>query len=207
MSVHPRTIATEPKKLDGGLRDKAGDLITMKDVVNKSKWDESTIASRADWLSEKANDVWVNVISSDEAEEEEMSNARNYDTTQYSLDNGVTFLSKRAFVPSFVKEYITKYPSITINELKEIFKDKYLKQFKRIGFICTEDEINNKTLKNGRKPTDEELNGWYRINNSDAWMISGDGVRFIVSTEMTKYSADAVKAIAEADGWTIVTKQ
>jgi hypothetical protein len=37
-------------------------------------------------------------------------------------------------------------------------------------------------------------------------IISGDGVKFVVSTEMTKYSADIVKGIAEEDGWVILTQ-
>ena len=193
------------KKVDGGLRDKAGDLITMKDVVNKSKWDEGTISARAEWLADKANLIWENVISSGEVEEEEIVNGR--DTTQYSLDNGVTFLSKSSFVRTFIKLYIEKHPSLTINELKDIFKDSYLKSFKRIGFICTEDEINTKVLKNGRKPTNEDLDRWYNINDPEAWRISGDGIRFIPNNQMTRQSAEIIKGIAENDGWNIVVKR
>lgn len=193
------------KKVDGGLRDKAGDLITMKDVVNKSKWDEGTISARAEWLANKANLIWENVISSGEVEEEEIVNGR--DTTQYSLDNGGTFLSKSSFVRTFIKLYIEKHPSLTINELKDIFKDSYLKSFKRIGFICTEDEINTKVLKNGRKPTNEDLDRWYSINDPEAWRISGDGIRFIPNNQMTRQSVEIIKGIAENDGWNIVVKR
>ena len=34
----------------------------------------------------------------------------------------------------------------------------------------------------------------------------GDGVKFVVSIETTKYSADIVKSIAEEDGWVILTQ-
>lgn len=194
------------KKLDGGLRDKAGDLITMKDVVNKSKWDESTINSRAEWLANKANEIWANVISSGEKEEEEMEKAKiSLDRTQYSLDNGATYTSKSAFVVSAVKAYAAKHNS-TIEQLRKVFPAKLLKNFKRIGFICTREDIDHKTLSNGRMPSMEEKNNWYHCNDEDAWAKDSQGVDYIVSTEITKYSAESVRAIIEADGFSVKTK-
>ena len=194
------------KKLDGGLKDKAGDLLTMKDVVNKSKWDESTIASRAERLAGKANEVWVNVISSGEAEEEAMETARNtLDRTQYSLDNGATYTSKSTFVVSAVKAYAAKHNS-TIEQLRETFPAKILKNFKRIGFICTREEIANKALSNGRVPTMEEKQQWYHCNDEANWAKDSQGVDYIVSTEITKYSAQSVRDIMEADGFVVMTK-
>ena len=194
------------KKLDGGLKDKAGALLTMKDVVNKSKWDESTIASRAEWLAGKANEVWVNVISSGEAEEEAMETARNtLDRTQYSLDNGATYTSKSTFVVSAVKAYAAKHNS-TIEQLRETFPAKILKNFKRIGFICTREEIANKALSNGRVPTMEEKQQWYHCNDEANWAKDSQGVDYIVSTEITKYSAQSVRDIMEADGFVVMTK-
>ena len=194
------------KKLDGGLRDKAGDLLTMKDVVNKPNWDESTIASRAEWLAGKANEVWVNVISSGEAEEEAIETARNtLDRTQYSLDNGATYTSKSTFVVSAVKAYAAKHNS-TIEELREAFPAKILKKFKRIGFICTREEIANKALSHGRVPTMDEKQRWYHCNDDDAWAKDSQGIDYIVSTEITKYSAQSVRDIMEADGFIVKTK-
>ena len=194
------------KKLDGGLKDKAGDLLTMKDVVNKSKWDESAIASRAEWLAGKANEVWENVISSGEAEEEAMETARNtLDRTQYSLDNGATYTSKSTFVVSAVKAYAAKHNS-TIEELREAFPAKILKNFKRIGFICTREEIANKALSSGRVPTMDEKQHWYHCNDDDAWAKDSQGIDYIVSTEITKYSAQSVRDIMEADGFIVKTK-
>ena len=194
------------KKLDGGLRDKAGDLLTMKDVVNKPNWDESTIASRAGWLAGKANEVWVNVISSGEAEEEAIETARNtLDRTQYSLDNGATYTSKSTFVVSAVKAYAAKHNS-TIEELRAVFPAKILKNFQRIGFICTREEIANKALNNGRVPTMDEKQKWYHCNDDDAWAKDSQGIDYIVSTEITKYSAQSVRDIMEADGFIVKTK-
>jgi hypothetical protein len=99
-----------------------------------------------------------------------------------------------------------KHPETTIKTLKSIFKDDYLKGFKRLGFICSEEEISNNTLKKGRKPTEDELRRWYKIDHEDAWLVSGDGIRFVVSSEITRDSADKVKQIAENDGWEILVK-
>ena len=41
-----------------GLVKYASDLITLKDVVTKTEWNENTIKERADWLAEKANSIW-----------------------------------------------------------------------------------------------------------------------------------------------------
>ena len=194
------------KKLANGLKEQGEGILTLKKAVCLNKWDEKAISERAEWLADKANEVWRNVISTDEEEEDNIIRRRSLDTTRYSLD-GKHFEAKNVFVPQFVKAYLDKHPEVTIKELKEIFKDEYLKGFKRIGFICTEEEINNKTLNNGRKPTEEELRKWYKIDRDGAWLTSGDDVKFVVSTEITKHSAEAVRAIAESDGWSIKVRE
>lgn len=191
------------KKLSQGLKEKGEGILTLKGALCQSNWDEDAITSRAKWLADRANEVWVNVISADEEEETDIIKRRQLDTSRYSMDGGTTYEAKNVFVAHFVKAYMAKHPESTIAQLKSLFKDDYLKGFKRLGFVCTEDEINSKTLKNGRKPTEDEIKRWYKTDHADAWLTSGDGVRFIVSTEITKYSAEAVKRIAEDDGWEI----
>ena len=195
------------KKLAQGLKEKGEGILTLKTALAMPKWTEDTIASRAEWLAERANEVWENVISADEEEETDIIRRRQLDASRYSMDGGMTYEAKNVFVPHFVRAYMEKHREVTIAHLKSIFKDDYLKGFKRIGFICTENEIKNKTLKLGRKPTEEELRRWYKIDREEVWLISGDGVRFVVSTEITKHSADAVKRIAEEDGWDIKVKE
>lgn len=129
---------------------------------------------------------------------------RSLDHTRYSLEAG-EFVSKSAFVVSAVKAYAAKHNS-TIKQLREVFPVKLLHKFKRIGFICTREDIDHKTLSNGRIPSMEEKNNWYHCNDEDAWTKDSQGVDYIVSTEITKESADAVKAILEKDGFTILTK-
>ena len=192
------------KKLVGGLEAKASDLLTMKDVVNQIKWNEESISSRGEWLADKANEVWVNVISIDEKEEEQMETTRDY--TQYSLDGGETYTSKSVFVSSFVRAYVKKHPEASAKDLKQVFPDQVLKQFKRIGFICTASDIQSRTLTNGRMPSEEEKERWYHTKDPNAWISLSDGTKIIVSGQITKQSADFVKAVAESDGWTIMTK-
>lgn len=126
------------------------------------------------------------------------------DRTQYSLD-GVNFTSKATFVPSAVKAYAHKH-NLTIRQIKKKFPDSLLKGFKRLGFICTKDELEKGTLSNNRKPTIKEISNWYHPDKNNAWAEDREGVEYIVCTEITKDSADAVKAILEADGFTIFTK-
>jgi uncharacterized protein with ParB-like and HNH nuclease domain len=193
-------------KLKQGLEDKCKGILTMETALAKPNWNEDEIALRAIWLAEKANEVWKNVISVDEEEELNIINRSQIDSSRYSLDGGVTYESKNAFVYHFVKSFMQKHPETTIKTLKSIFKDDYLKGFKRLGFICSEEEISNNTLKKGRKPTEDELRRWYKIDHEDAWLVSGDGIRFVVSSEITRDSADKVKQIAENDGWEILVK-
>ena len=193
------------KKLENGLRNLAGDLITMKEVVNKEVWNESSIADRADWLAAKANEIWPNVISSGEAEEEELQKAKIVlDKTKYSFD-GINFTPKSVFVVNAVRAYAEKH-NCSIEELRAVFRDDLLQGYKRLGFICTRDDIANKALSNGKIPSEERKQNWYHYQNEDAWSKDKDGIEYVVSTEITKYSAKAVKEIMEADGWTIYTK-
>lgn len=195
-------------KLELGLKEKAGDLLTMKDVVNKSKWDESAILDRASFLAEKANQIWINVVSSGEKEEEEMQNAKiARDATLYSLNDG-KFKSKAEFTHDAVKAFVEKHNDFTYNQIKAVFNNKVIDVgFKCIGFLCTDDEIANKTLANGRRPTGKELGRWYHSDKADAWIVSGDGIRFVVSTQLTKYSVEKVRKIMEKDGFSVKTKE
>ncbi|MBR1464400.1 MAG: DUF262 domain-containing protein [Prevotella sp.] len=51
------------EKLSSGLKEKAADLITMKEVIKKKSWNEDTIEERAIWLADHANEIWFNNIS------------------------------------------------------------------------------------------------------------------------------------------------
>ena len=127
----------------------------------------------------------------------------NNDRTKFTLDGGRTYLSKNRFVLEGIKLYVKMFPNKTLADLKAVFKDSMLKQFKRLGFLCSETDL-QKPLTRGRKPTDSEISRWYFLEDS-AWMTSSDGIRFTVSTQITLDSANAVRAILESEGIGVVT--
>ena len=45
-------------KAKGGLRAYASSLEIMREVLNKDEWNEETISQRAEWLADKAIDIW-----------------------------------------------------------------------------------------------------------------------------------------------------
>ena len=216
-----------------GLKEYASGLDTMAFVLSQTDWDESKIEARADWLFDNARVIWnfedvEFESSSNEVHEIEEHNVTaesdtsfitssslsasentrkkinsNNDRTKFSLDGGITFLSKNRFVLTGIQQYVNMFPNKTLSELKAVFKDSLLKQFKRLGFICSEPDL-QRPLTRGRKPTDAEISRWYFLED-EAWMTSGDGIRFTVSTQITLESANAVREILEAEGIRVST--
>ncbi|MBD5419703.1 MAG: DUF262 domain-containing protein [Bacteroides sp.] len=216
-----------------GLKEYATGLDTMSFVLSQTDWNESKIEARADWLFDNARVIWnfedvefesnsneVHEIEEDNVSAEPddsfitmvtASNSEvirkkvnsNNDRTKFSLDGGRTFLSKNRFVLNGIQQYVNMFPKKTLSELKAVFKDSLLKQFKRLGFICSEVDL-QKPLTRGRKPTDAEISRWYFLEDT-AWMTSGDGIRFTVSTQITLDSANAVREILEAEGIMVST--
>lgn len=214
-----------------GLKEYATGLDTMAFVLTQTDWNESKIEARADWLFDNARVIWnfddveFEASSSDVHETEEMAMVAepndnlittssdsenthrkinsNNDRTKFSLDGGRTYLSKNRFVLEGIKLYVKMFPNKTLADLKTVFKDSMLKQFKRLGFLCSETDL-QKPLTRGRKPTDSEISRWYYLEDS-AWMTSSDGIRFTVSTQITLDSANAVRAILESEGIGVVT--
>ena len=218
-----------------GLKEYASGLDTMTYVLSQTDWDESKIDTRADWLFDNARTIWnfndvefeassheihesdgnaitvggtgvtgtTDTVSSTEAGRKKINS--NNDRTKFSLDNGQTYLSKNRFVLEGIRLYINRHPQKTLAELKSVFKDSLLKQFKRLGFLCSEADL-KRPLTRGRKPTDAEISRWYFLEKS-AWMTSGDKIRFVVSTQITLNSANAVRAILEAEGIDVKTTE
>lgn len=215
-----------------GLKEYASGLETMALVLSQSDWNESKIEARADWLFDNARVIWnfedVEFVAGSsevhETEEDTVATAAgdgivaselssgsdvarkkinsNNDRTKFSLDGGMTFLSKNRFVLEGVRMYVDRFPDKAFVELKAVFKDSMLKQFKRLGFLCSEADL-RKPLARGRKPSDEEISRWYFLEET-AWMISADGIRFTVSIQITLDSANAVRAILEDAGIAVV---
>lgn len=216
-----------------GLKEFATGLETMTFVLAQVTWNETKIETRADWLFDNARVIWnfedveyvpssSEIHDSEENLPESIPNESiglsdlittteiihrrinsNNDRTKFSLDGGRTFLSKNRFVLEGIRLYVNKFPEKTLAELKAVFKDSMLKQFKRLGFLCSETDL-QRPLTRGRKPTETEISRWYFLEES-AWMTSNDGIRFTVSTQITLNSANSVRAILEAEGIRVVT--
>ncbi|MCM1142283.1 MAG: DUF262 domain-containing HNH endonuclease family protein [Muribaculum sp.] len=204
-----------------GLLEYASGLVTMKWPLEQDEWNEDKIALRADWLFSHARVIWNfedvefqnwsteiqesadAIVSEPEPEmtssetEKKKINSNN-DRSKYSLDGGANFLSKNRFVQAAVRKYVELHPEITLDQLKAVFKDSFLRGFKRLGFICSEADL-TKVLPKGRKPTEKEIARWYYMER-DEWLTSGDGIPFTVSTQMTLDSTNDVKAIIESEG-------
>lgn len=197
----------------------------MKWALEQPTWNEETIEKRADWLFDWARVVWnfedvefevsnndieesptdeVNEPHAqidDEASAEKRRVNMNNDRKRYSLDGGENYLAKNRFVQASVRKYVELHPELTLAQLKAVFKDSYLRQFKRLGFLCSEADL-AKPLTRGRKPTESEVNRWYFMDKAE-WLVSADGIPFTVSTQITIESATDVKNLIELEGITV----
>lgn len=214
-----------------GLKEYAVGLDTMRYVLEQSEWNETKIKKHSEFLFDCARVIWnfedVDFEPSSQFDDDEDSiiiagdpvvsyettdtpvggeskkiNSNN-DRTQFSLDGGRTFLHKNRFVLEGIQLYIDLYPQKSLAELKSVFKDSFLNQFKRLGFLCSEADL-EKPLTRGRKPKDTEIRRWYFLGENE-WLTAGDGVKFVVSTQITLDSANKVRAILEAEGIEVKT--
>lgn len=196
----------------GGLKKHAAGLVTMEAVLNSTDWDEDHISERADWLADKANEIWPSYsASTDDVEEEPtvpahtalfttpvpqwLRNTKSVDQTTFSI-NGSGFIKKGAFVRQFVRLYMEKYPDATYADLKRFFTDSLLESgYKFIGLLVTVDEWNNWR-------NDNKLKRYY-VSPADAVFVSSDGVQFYINTQWTLNSVKKVVELAEREGFDV----
>lgn len=209
------------KKLDGtsskgGLKKYAAGLVTMESVLNSSDWDEDHISERADWLADKAIEVWPSYsTATDDVEDESQApaiapvvlpqdsqrtrNTGNIDQTTFSI-NGSAYMKKGAFVRQFVKLYMQKYPDATYADLKRFFTDSLLDSgYKFIGLLATVEEWNNWR-------NDNKLKRYY-VSAGDSVYTSSDGIQFYVNTQWTLNSVKRVIELAEREGFDVQSQK
>lgn len=200
----------------GGLRKHAAGLVTMESVIASDDWNEEHIAERADWLADKANEIWPSYsVSADDAEEEtpalastriedtkeplKTRNTEHIDQTTFSID-GSAFMKKGAFVRQFIRLYMEKHPSASYTELKRFFSDSLLDSgYKFIGLLATVDEWNNWR-------NDNKLKRYY-VSAGDSLFVSSDGVSFYVNTQWTLSSVKRVVELAEREGFNVKSQR
>ena len=213
-------VKKEGNKKQNGIAYYASDLVTLKNVIKKKDWNETTIIERAEWLAEVAVRIWPSYLPGQEDEvvdidiedteiahgsEEEQTvvpkkKKRNmkHDLTQYSL-NGSGFMAKSEFVAYLVRKYKELHPEMTYQQLKEIFNDDLCATgYRFIGFLCTETEYNNwnNLLKEKR----------YQPYKPLRRMESVDGVVFFVNTQWTQESMKKIVKLAKDEGMEVETK-
>lgn len=208
------TDKLEGKASKGGLKKHAAGLVTMEAVLNSADWNESSISERADWLADKANEVWPSYSSVAEEVDEDNNaqattavnvtvhstrNTANIDQTKFSIA-GSPFMKKGAFVRKFVSLYIEKHPDATYADLKRFFTDSLLESaYKFIGLLVTVDEWNKWTNENKLKR--------YYVSAADSIFKSSDGVEFYVSTQWTLKSVKNVIELAEREGFDVQSQK
>ncbi len=209
------------KKLEGtstkgGLKKHAAGLVTMEAVLSSTDWDEDHISERADWLADKAIEIWPSYSAATDDVEEESStpahivivapeepqrarNTENIDQTTFSI-NGSPFMKKGAFVRKFIRLYMEKYPEASYADLKRFFTDSLLESgYKFIGLLATVDDWNNWR-------NDNKLKRYY-VSPADAVFISSDGVKFYVNTQWTLKSVKKVVELAEREGFDVQSQR
>ena len=91
--------------------------------------------------------------------------------------NGSDFYSMAEFVPQYVN-YYTRLKPKTLNELKNTFKDDWLKGgFPRLGLIVKLDDIKASTMAEADKVKS------YKYHNPDLILTSKDNYKFCVSNQ------------------------
>lgn len=115
---------------------------------------------------------------------------RVYDHTTYSLDGG-SFLGKNKFVYAVVSSYVKKHPQLTFKELEKIFRPEMQGSF---GVIRTMEYIYKKNYE-GRRYFKEEENQ----------LLSGDGIKFAVSTEWGKDNLPNIVKLAKELGFMVIS--
>lgn len=213
-------VKKEGNKKQNGIAYYASDLVTLKNVIKKKDWNETTIIERAEWLAEVAVRIWPSYLPGQEDEvvdfdiedteiahgsDEEQAvvpkkKKRNmkHDLTQYSL-NGSGFMAKSEFVAYLVRKYKELHPEMTYQQLKEKFNDDLCATgYRFIGFLCTETEYNNwnNLLKEKR----------YQPYKPLRRMESVDGVVFFVNTQWTQESMKKIVKLAKEEGMEVETK-
>lgn len=203
-------VKLEGTNTKGGLKKYANGLLTMEKVLNATDWDEESISQRADWLADKANEVWPSwTVSADDAEDESHDssatsaldapqrsrNMSNIDKSTFSID-GSPLMKKGAFVRQFIKLYIEKYPEATYADLKRYFTDSLLESgYRFIGLLASVEEWN--------KWESEYKMKRYYVSGPDSIFRSSDGIDFYVNSQWTLGSVKKVIELAEREGFIV----
>lgn len=107
--------------------------------------------------------------------------------------NTVGTFVKNHFVHAVIKEYIKKYPSITVGELKDKFPRSLLGRWGRWELI-------ENNLEEAKRVAVESGNKRHFLK-PDMLLHSGDGIPFVVCSQWDAYNLPNIINLIEAEGW------
>lgn len=176
-----------------GMSHYAADIESLAMVITQPVWNEDTISNRADWIAEKANEIWPSFLP--EEEDEGAAETLSVEKIRLSL-NGGPMISMSRFVLDVVNAYMTKFPEVTFARLKEVFHDGLCSHGYRFkGLLCSEDVYNEWDNKNKAKR--------YMPDAPNRKLTSADGVVFYVNTQWTKDGIKGIVKLAKAEGFKV----
>ena len=118
------------------------------------------------------------------------------DTTKYSLDGGKQFFFKRKFVREVVAKYMEENPSLTYEQLTQIFSRNL--QGTSYGVLRTLQSIDSS------KQDKKDLYTRYVLDDG-LTLTSADGTTFAVCTQWDVNNFPNILALLNKWGWNIVT--
>ena len=122
------------------------------------------------------------------------------DHTKYCI-NGSDPLPKGRLAVRIVKEYINKYPSLTFNEIKQVFPDELIPStYRSQGLIVSVDDLKNSPLDPVYR------NKRYYFDTKDFWLKSSDGVYFVVNNQWDINCINNIINIGREVGFDITTE-
>lgn len=122
------------------------------------------------------------------------------DHTKYCL-NGSEPLSKGKLAVRIVKEYITKHPSLTFNEIKQVFPDDLIPStYRSQGLIVSVEDLSNSSLEPVYR------NKRYYFDTKDFWLKSADGIDFVVNNQWDINCIDNIIRIGREAGFDITAE-
>ena len=107
--------------------------------------------------------------------------------------NGIEYKTKGLMGYAIVNEYLKAHPKTTIEELKDFFHNGLLGRWGAWNFI--EDDID------AARKLKEETSMYRHLVKEEYILVSGDGVRFVVSNQWEKGNILNLLQIAKNEGW------
>lgn len=122
------------------------------------------------------------------------SHSKSRDTSKFSLDDGVNYFGKGKFVREVVAAYLSAHPSITFEQLEQVFPDELQGSY---GVVRRLDELE----KSAHDPKD--LRTRY-VMDEDKILCTKDGIRFVVSNQWGRFNFPHILELLGKWNWNVI---